>query len=42
MPELTFSNNVLKLYTNKSSSIFALAGESISDNINGKYGIIFM
>jgi hypothetical protein len=41
MSELTFSNNVLKVYTNKSSSIFALAGESISNNINGKYGIIY-
>jgi len=35
------NNKVLNIYTNKCSKVFALAGEGICNNINGKYGIIY-
>ena len=41
MTEFLFSNNLLKIHTNKNSSVFSLAGESIYNKINGKYGIIY-
>ena len=41
MSELTFSNNLLKMYTNKNSSVFSLAGEMVHNKIQGKYGIVY-
>ena len=41
MTDLTFSNNLLKIHTNKNLSVFSLAGNGICNNINGKYGIIY-
>ena len=41
MTEFLFSNNLLKIHTNKNSSVFSLAGESIYNKISGKYGIIY-
>ena len=41
MSELTFSNNLLKMYTNKNSSVFSLAGEMVHNKIRGKYGIVY-
>lgn len=41
MSEFTFSNNFLKLYTNKNSSSFSHAAELASKDITGKIGIIY-
>ena len=41
MSDFTFSNNFLKLYTNKNSSIFSHAAELASKDITGKIGIIY-
>ena len=41
MSDLSFSNGLLKIYTNKNSSIFSEAGKSVSNNINGRYGIVY-
>ena len=41
MTELTFSNNLLKIYTNKNSSIFSQAANLVLDDINGRIGIIY-
>jgi hypothetical protein len=41
MTECTFSNNLLKVYTNKSPSVFSLAGEIVHNKIQGKYGIVY-
>lgn len=41
MSELTFSRNILKIYTNKCSNIFSLAGESVFNDIDGKIGIVY-
>ena len=41
MSELTFSNNLLKISTNKNSSVFSLAGEMVHNKIQGKYGIVY-
>jgi len=41
MSEFTFSNNFLKLYTNKNSSVFSQAAELASKDVTGKIGIIY-
>ncbi len=41
MSNLTFYNNLLKIYTNKNSSVFSLAGEIVHNKIQGKYGIVY-
>jgi hypothetical protein len=41
MTEYTFSNNLLKIRTNKNSNIFSQAGNLAGENIIGKFGIIY-
>ena len=41
MTEFTFSNNLLKIRTNKNSNIFLQAANLVSENIVGKIGIIY-
>ncbi len=41
MSEFTFSTNLLKLYTNKNSSIFSQATELACKDVTGKIGIIY-
>jgi len=41
MSEYTFSNNLLKLYTNKNSNIFSQAGKLACKDLVGKIGIIY-
>ena len=41
MSEFIFSNSLLKIYTNKNSSVFSRAGNSISNEIKGRIGVIY-
>ena len=41
MSELTFSKNLIKLYTNKNRNIFKEAGKLVEDKINKKIGLIY-
>ena len=41
MSEFTFSSNLIKLYTNKNSSIFSRAAELACKDLTGKIGIIY-
>lgn len=41
MSEFTFSKSILKIYTNRNSSVFSRAGNSISNDLSGRIGVIY-
>lgn len=41
MSELTFYKSLLKIYTNKNSSVFSRAGNCISNDLTGRIGLIY-
>ena len=41
MSEFTFSKSLLKVYTNRNSSVFSRAGNSITNDLSGRIGVIY-